>query len=68
MAVNSPGDCLPCSIPQAMAEKLQSIGAARKGAGAPADPLDEANSAGKDQRTLPPASDSAPGGRVDLSV
>ncbi len=68
MTVNSPGDCLPCSIPQAMAAKAQSIGAVRKGAGAASDPLNEATSAGQDQRTLPPAPGSAPGRRVDLSV
>lgn len=68
MAVTSPGDCLPCSIPQAMAEKLQSIGATRNGAGAASDPLDAAASARPDPRTLPPAPDSAPGRRIDLAV
>lgn len=70
MAVNSPGDALPCSIPQANAEKLRAIGATPSvtgtSSGAIGDGAREAQMAGG--RTVPLPTNATVGRLLDLEA
>lgn len=63
MSVNSPGDALPCSIPQANAEKLRAIGAK---AAPTTGGASEAQAPGG--RTVPLAPQTAVGRLLDLEA
>jgi len=72
MAINNPGDALPCSIPQANAQKLQEIGAKQPVTGAPSAQNDDGSPAVKALaaagRSVPIQANPPTGGQVDLHV
>jgi hypothetical protein len=70
MSIKSPGDALPCSIPQANAEKLRSIGA--KPPVGDTKPTaagdDNQGSVNAPDRSLPVPSSPTVGAQVDLNA
>ncbi len=72
MAVKSPGDALPCSIPQANAEKLRAIGAKSPVADVLPDGTSgkpgSSNALTVAGRTVPAPANASVGGQVNLSV